>query len=998
MADQKKFLDYEGVKYLWSKINMQDYPNNETLMDVIEAIDETKADKSELVQSDWNQNDETQIDYIKNRPFYESPVYYVGVELMNDGWSGRATCKLVSTPIEWTEEATYKIRVDGIDYEFNGMASKDGGNALGNATAYYIGAEWIAKNSNMDFSEYPFSLVTTDFENIYAVFEDDTIEHTVEFLVKEGVIHQIDSKFIKDMYYEEKVTKDISGEIYTINANDMPTHNQAIPLALGQVWTSRRCHYSGGWAEYLTFEVRQADDGTCYLGSPTLMDDEGYSVIYLTANELKTPSGMVSQGYRAFEFTCVSGKAVIDTKIHHIDPKYIKDMYYETEPLEIEIVSEITIEDTVNDYVVAEDFLEIMLQKDKTYVVTWNDEKYICKTNIDKAGEVYIGNQSIAINGAGATEGIFDKLIDSSEPFFIVSYEPDTWSLVVAESGSHTFSISMVEQNIHQIQSKYVGTDWNQSSPEGIGYINNRPFYDDMVYKLKTDYEIVDILNDAGYSIHSSSPKLIEDITFRVVVDGRVYDNVPVYLGCYMAGGYIFGIGDLYQSNPSGNNWKTTNYGFCYGHGIASNPDFFPNGIENIEIYSVERELKQIDPKYLPILEENFEIVFEANDITEPECFVENSKYKKLLGKYKITIDGTSEILEFIDTPDDFSWIECDSGYIETWNGGIYCNFYSDNESHSVKIESINHIINPKYIKDMYYEEPEIYTTLNVIDNGEERFYLDYLLELDKPYTVRIDGVVYSFDCLKKGEYHSPSGFYPWYLGAKYHPIYTINWDYPFTIFSMGHSDPKEETYILFEDGSPNHTVEFLEFEGKIHYIDPKYIKDMYYDTEKLTILREQDSFDCSTPITIRDDYHELEGFIGLKFDPDIIYYKYAQYGYWITPWNELIGKTVRVVFDGTPYDIFIDDGYRIGNLIDYPFFIYNDTMTDRVRFYVEEPGVHTFELILVEGEIKQIDPKYIPTATNDEIISMLAELDMLPTVTDSDGVILADENNNILL
>lgn len=45
MADQKKFLDAEGVKYLWSKINMQDYPNNETLMDVIEAIDETKLDK-----------------------------------------------------------------------------------------------------------------------------------------------------------------------------------------------------------------------------------------------------------------------------------------------------------------------------------------------------------------------------------------------------------------------------------------------------------------------------------------------------------------------------------------------------------------------------------------------------------------------------------------------------------------------------------------------------------------------------------------------------------------------------------------------------------------------------------------------------------------------------------------------------------------------------------------------------------------------------------------
>lgn len=45
---QQKFLDQKGVEYLWSKISMQDYPNNETLISVIEAIDETKADKTEI--------------------------------------------------------------------------------------------------------------------------------------------------------------------------------------------------------------------------------------------------------------------------------------------------------------------------------------------------------------------------------------------------------------------------------------------------------------------------------------------------------------------------------------------------------------------------------------------------------------------------------------------------------------------------------------------------------------------------------------------------------------------------------------------------------------------------------------------------------------------------------------------------------------------------------------------------------------------------------------
>lgn len=47
-----KFLDENGVQHLWSKINMQDYPNNNTLMAVINAIDETKANKDEILTMD----------------------------------------------------------------------------------------------------------------------------------------------------------------------------------------------------------------------------------------------------------------------------------------------------------------------------------------------------------------------------------------------------------------------------------------------------------------------------------------------------------------------------------------------------------------------------------------------------------------------------------------------------------------------------------------------------------------------------------------------------------------------------------------------------------------------------------------------------------------------------------------------------------------------------------------------------------------------------------
>ena len=42
---EQKYLDAVGVTHLWSKISMEDYPNNETLIAVLNAIDDTKADK-----------------------------------------------------------------------------------------------------------------------------------------------------------------------------------------------------------------------------------------------------------------------------------------------------------------------------------------------------------------------------------------------------------------------------------------------------------------------------------------------------------------------------------------------------------------------------------------------------------------------------------------------------------------------------------------------------------------------------------------------------------------------------------------------------------------------------------------------------------------------------------------------------------------------------------------------------------------------------------------
>lgn len=48
MSDVIKVLDANGVKALFDLLSLQDYPNNDVLMAVINAIDATKLDKNKI--------------------------------------------------------------------------------------------------------------------------------------------------------------------------------------------------------------------------------------------------------------------------------------------------------------------------------------------------------------------------------------------------------------------------------------------------------------------------------------------------------------------------------------------------------------------------------------------------------------------------------------------------------------------------------------------------------------------------------------------------------------------------------------------------------------------------------------------------------------------------------------------------------------------------------------------------------------------------------------
>lgn len=77
MADNKKFLDQGGVQYLWEKLSLEDYPNNETLIAVINAIDESKADKEDVLKlSNIIENYILNIDYENLLAFDTSEIVF----------------------------------------------------------------------------------------------------------------------------------------------------------------------------------------------------------------------------------------------------------------------------------------------------------------------------------------------------------------------------------------------------------------------------------------------------------------------------------------------------------------------------------------------------------------------------------------------------------------------------------------------------------------------------------------------------------------------------------------------------------------------------------------------------------------------------------------------------------------------------------------------------------------------------------------------------------
>ena len=224
-----------------------------------EKIGSTQIDGS-TTQPDWNQNDDTQPDYVKNRPFYTGdPVETVLVEETTapfaDSTFGFYMAEVAST-FEAIAGETYKVSWDGTVYE---------------CTCVFLHTMFIIGNQSImgmgDDTGEPFVFGITNDQNIKISTLDTSAFHTFSIISSETAVPvvKIDEKYLPDTLLPFKPAGRSyltfsSFSSFTLAVNDATKH-----------WN--------GTLEYFTSDRTWATwDGTTILSA---VADDGEYVLYL---------------------------------------------------------------------------------------------------------------------------------------------------------------------------------------------------------------------------------------------------------------------------------------------------------------------------------------------------------------------------------------------------------------------------------------------------------------------------------------------------------------------------------------------------------------------------------------------------------------------------------------------------------------------------------------------------------------------------------------------
>ncbi|MBQ8358708.1 MAG: hypothetical protein IJX37_02160 [Oscillospiraceae bacterium] len=301
---------YNGYNFM---VVVRDTTNPVTIaishfVESVHKLDKKYIPDSVKAQSDWSQNDLSQPDYVKNRTHYE--------EITEESIEGR----VYDIPTYLQHDSAYVHNLHIPLQLGQAWTIEPAESYLGNTET----CEVEQADDGTPCLRWKNDLVTLTADSIVVGAWGDSQYLTglkitcVSGTVTTKIVKTIDPKYIKDMYYAEVVEESIEGLEYA----DIPAsvtvaqHNLNIPLQAGQIWDSTPNKSSA----YNGLEVKQADDGTVYIGDYPKCSAVPF---YITDKEIKCSQSWVNMiGVSSVDIVCVSG-TVKTTTVHKLDAKYL---------------------------------------------------------------------------------------------------------------------------------------------------------------------------------------------------------------------------------------------------------------------------------------------------------------------------------------------------------------------------------------------------------------------------------------------------------------------------------------------------------------------------------------------------------------------------------------------------------------------------------------------------------------------------------------------------
>ena len=184
------------------------------------------VDLPEQVQPDWNQNDDTAADYVKNRPFYKEtlesvPLYEMAVELSLHGDDIVPLYNTNEIHDKITSADKYLVRFDGVDYTCTAVKLNNG-YGLGNLSllngANFARPDCVGSSEREDTGE-PFCIIDDQYYTPSTWFYAQTDgDHSYAVHKIEEIIHPISGEFIPDL---GKLSEEIADCIKTTSTAEV---------------------------------------------------------------------------------------------------------------------------------------------------------------------------------------------------------------------------------------------------------------------------------------------------------------------------------------------------------------------------------------------------------------------------------------------------------------------------------------------------------------------------------------------------------------------------------------------------------------------------------------------------------------------------------------------------------------------------------------------------------------------------------------------------------